>query len=134
MCTHMAETRFFLQRTLNSDIISMLRKFDFLDINLTSIASLCHSKNMKDFLLDIRDIILYDLLKKTPPKPKKLELELDFIAHKEKGGGVWLEAKNYPGLIASGDTPEELRKALWDSILTYFDVPRPYAKRLLVSP
>jgi len=85
---------------------------------------------MKDFLLDIRDVIFYDLLKKTPPKPKKLELELDFISHKEKGGGIWLEAKNHPGLIASGDTPEELRKALWDSILTYFDVPRPYAKRL----
>lgn len=94
------------------------------------ISSPCHSKNMKDFLLDLRDIILYDLLKKTPPKLKKLELELDFIAHKEKGGGIWLEAKNYPGLIASGDTPEELRKALWDSILTYFDVPRSYAKRL----
>ena len=85
---------------------------------------------MKDFILDIKDFIIYDLFKTIPPEPKKLELELNFIAHKEKGGGLWIEARNYPGLIASGDTPEELRKALWDSILTYFDVPRAYAKRL----
>jgi ABC-type Fe3+ transport system substrate-binding protein len=83
---------------------------------------------MKDLLLDILDFFKYDILKKNPPEPNNLHLELDFVLHKD-GKGMWAEAKEYPGLVASGSTPEELRKALWDSILTYFDVPRAYAKR-----
>ena len=45
-------------------------------------------------------------------------------------GGFWVKAEKYPGLRASGRTPEELCEALHDAILTYFDVPRGMANRL----
>jgi predicted RNase H-like HicB family nuclease len=85
---------------------------------------------MKNLICDIKDTILYDLLKKPLPEIKNLSWNLDFVLHKVKGKGMWLEAKDYPGLIASGDTPEELREAVFDAILTYFDVPTAAAKRL----
>lgn len=85
---------------------------------------------MKQIVSDFKDTILYDFLKKPLPEVKNLTWEMGFVLHKEKKGGMWVEAKDYPGLIASGDTPEELREALFDSILTYFDVPRTVAKRI----
>ena len=85
---------------------------------------------MKNLIHDIKDTILYDLLKKPLPQIKKPPLNLNFVLRSKAGEGLWLEAKDYPGLIASGDTPEELREALFDSILTYFDVPRAVAKRI----
>ena len=87
---------------------------------------------LSDFFYDFLDIIRYDLLRQPLPKPKDFsddKLHLKFHLNKEKKGGMWLEADDYPGLIASGDTYEELREAVLDSILTYFDVPRAYAKR-----
>lgn len=85
---------------------------------------------MKDLILDIRDLVLYDLLKRPLPEPPSFTYKHEVAIHREKGGGFWLESKDFPGLIASGDTLEELREALLDSILTYFDVPRAVAKRL----
>lgn len=86
---------------------------------------------MKDLILDLLDYILYDILKRPLPKfsPPTLDRQLQFVLYKEKGG-FWVKSKEYPGLVASGDTLEELREALFDSILTYFDVPRAVAKRL----
>lgn len=57
------------------------------------------------------------------------KLNTKFKLHKDNGG-LWLESTEYPGLIASGETLEELREAVFDSILTYFDVPRARAKRM----
>ncbi|MBU0619368.1 hypothetical protein KKD62_03985 [Patescibacteria group bacterium] len=85
---------------------------------------------MINILLDLKDFIVYDVFKKPLPEPPDFTLKHNFVLHKEKNGGSWMESKKYPGLIASGDSPEELREALLDSILTYFDVPRAYAKRL----
>ncbi|OIP04332.1 hypothetical protein AUK18_00295 [Candidatus Beckwithbacteria bacterium CG2_30_44_31] len=84
---------------------------------------------MRNLLLDVRDFIYYDLLNKPLPEAPKLDFKQDFVLHKERGG-MWIESKQYPGLIASGDTPEELREAAFDAILTYFDVPRSTAKRI----
>lgn len=83
---------------------------------------------MKDLILDLIDYILYDLLKRPLPETLPFTLEHQFLLVKEKGG-FWVKSKEYPGLVASGDTLEELREALFDSILTYFDVPRAVAKR-----
>lgn len=87
---------------------------------------------MYSLLLDTIDFLQYDLLRRPLPKPADFsddKLKMTFELHKEKKG-LWVEAKEYPGLIASGDNPDELREALFDSILTYFDVPRAYAKRI----
>jgi len=82
---------------------------------------------------DIFDFFKYDVLKEELPSPEGFSLDklnLNFTLHRKKGEGLWIEAKDYPGLVASGDTPEELREAVLDSILTYFDVPRATAKRM----
>ncbi len=84
---------------------------------------------MKNLFLDILDVINYDLLKKPLPKLPEINYKQDFILRKENGG-YWLESKEFPGLVASGKTLVELREALFDSMLTYFDVPRVVAKRL----
>ena len=75
--------------------------------------------------LDVVDFIKHDVLGFPLPKADKFSLDklnLEFETHHNPGEGYWVEAKNYPGLVASGDTPEELREAILDSILTYFDV------------
>lgn len=92
-------------------------------------ACLLHFGCMKDLLLDLKDTVIYDLLKRPLPESPAFALEHNFILHKEDGG-FWAESEKYPGLFASGETLEELREALMDSILTYFDVPRAVAKRL----
>lgn len=87
---------------------------------------------LQDLFRDFIDFILYDILKKELPIPKNFSLDklrLNFELHKEKGG-LWVEARSYPGLVASGENLQELREAIFDSILTYFDVPRSTAKRL----
>lgn len=84
---------------------------------------------MYNFLLDVKDAILYDLLKRPLPPMPKISFEDDFVHLKEDHGFV-IESRKYPGLIASGETEAELREALFDTMLTYFDVPRATAKRL----
>jgi hypothetical protein len=84
---------------------------------------------MKNIIFDIRDFIYYDLMGNNLPEPPKIDFEQGFVLHKTKHG-YWVESKKYPGLIASGQTLTELREALFDSILTYFDVPRPTAKKV----
>lgn len=89
-------------------------------------------KKLNNWFLDLVDILKHDLLGHPLPKAEKFsidKLNLEFETHHNPGEGFWIEAKNYPGLVASGDTPEELREAVLDSILTYFDVPRALAKR-----
>jgi hypothetical protein len=44
-------------------------------------------------------------------------------------GGFIAESLKYPNLYATGDNLEELREAFYDTVLTYFDVPRDYARR-----
>lgn len=94
----------------------------------------CHIAlmNISHFLLDVLDVIRFDVLNRPLPVAKGFsidKLNTKFKLHKDKGG-FWLESTEYPGLIASGDTLEELREAVFDSILTYFDVPRARAKRM----
>jgi predicted RNase H-like HicB family nuclease len=88
-----------------------------------------YNKVMLNFLLGCRDFFYYDLLGRPLPEiPNDIDLDQEFFVGKS-GGGFFVESKKYPGLIATGDTYEELREALFDSILTYFDVPRVTAKR-----
>lgn len=87
---------------------------------------------VKESVLALVDFFKFDVFKQPLPKADKFSLDklnLDFETHHNRGEGYWVEAKNYPGLVASGDTPEELRGAVLDSILTYFDVPRATARR-----
>lgn len=95
---------------------------------------LCHIvlMNISHLLLDLFDVVRFDLLNQPLPEAKGFSIDkfnTKFKLHKD-GGGLWLESIEYPGLIASGETLEELREAVLDSILTYFDVPRARAKRM----
>lgn len=82
-----------------------------------------------DLLQDFSDFVNYDLIKKSPPDLPNFKLDLQFKEHR-KNGLIWVESIDYPGLIASGRSKVELREAVFDAILTYFDVPRYRAKRL----
>ena len=87
---------------------------------------------IKESVLALVDFFKFDILKQPLPKTDKFSLDklnLEFETHHNRGEGYWVEAKNYPGLVASGDTPQELREAVLDSILAYFDVPRATARR-----
>lgn len=84
---------------------------------------------MKNFFLDIIDFINYDILQKPLPESPQVSYKQNFIFHKEKNG-YWLESRDFSGLIASGKTLKELRAALFDAMLTYFDVPRATARRM----
>jgi len=84
---------------------------------------------MKNLILDFLDFVNYDVLQKQLPEAPQFSYKQNFIFHKEKKG-YWLESKDFPGLIASGANLKELRSALFDAMLTYFDVPRATAKRI----
>ncbi|KKS52544.1 MAG: hypothetical protein UV19_C0018G0005 [Parcubacteria group bacterium GW2011_GWA2_42_28] len=87
---------------------------------------------IKELALELADFLKFDVLRQSLPKTDRFSLDklnLDFEIYHNPGEGYWVEAKNYPGLIASGDSTHELRKAILDSILTYFDVPRAAARR-----
>lgn len=88
---------------------------------------------MKNKLLDLLDVLKYDYLHfPLPSVPEEFQknLNLKLKLYKEGNRGYWLEAVDYPGLIASGSNLEELRSATFDAILTYFDVPRATAMRI----
>jgi predicted RNase H-like HicB family nuclease len=85
---------------------------------------------MKDFFLDIIDFVRYEVLKQKAPIWPSMELDLTFDLHQEPSGGYWVSSKELPGLHASGDTLAELRTALFDTLLVYYDVPRYYAKKI----
>ena len=84
---------------------------------------------MMNFFLDILDFINYDVLQKPLPETPQVSYKQNFIFHKEKNG-YWVESRDFPGLIASGSNLKELRTALFDAMLTYFDVPRATGKRM----
>jgi hypothetical protein len=87
---------------------------------------------VRELILEAIDFLKFDVFRQPLPRADKFSLDklnLDFEIHHNPGEGYWAEAKNYPGLIASGDALQELRRAILDSILTYFDVPRAAAKR-----
>lgn len=86
--------------------------------------------NLNDILLDMRDILVYDILRSNPPPFPAVDMHVTFQVIKEKNGGMWVQSTQYPGLLASGDSYEELREALFDAMLTYFNVPRYHAKRM----
>lgn len=88
--------------------------------------------NKKELVFGLVDFLRFDVFRQPLPRADRFSLDklhLEFETHHNPGEGYWIEAKNYPGLIASGDTPQELREAVLDSILTYFDVPRATARR-----
>ncbi|TSC87305.1 MAG: hypothetical protein G01um101416_519 [Microgenomates group bacterium Gr01-1014_16] len=82
-----------------------------------------------DLLLDLKDFVLFDILRNRPPSLPPFKLDLQFKTHRDRGL-IWVESVDYPGLIASGENESELREAIFDSILTYFDVPRYRARKL----
>jgi len=89
---------------------------------------------MLDILQDFPSFIKYDVLGFPLDIPSNLSPD---IFHQEikivklSDGGYIAESKKYPNLYASGDDFEELREAFYDTLLTYFDVPRYFAKRRL---
>lgn len=77
-------------------------------------------------------LIKYDFLRfplETPKGISEKYLNQRIKILKLKGGGYIAESLDYPNLYASGDSLEELREAYYDTTLTYFDIPRYYAKR-----
>lgn len=88
---------------------------------------------MKNKILDFLNTIKYDYLHMAlPPLPRGFadRLNLKLKLYKEGSRGYWLESIDYPGLIASGSSLEELRAATFDAMLAYFDVPRATALRM----
>lgn len=83
-----------------------------------------------DKVSDVSSWLKYEVLHFTPPTMPLIDTTLSLKLHKEKGGGYWTTCENYPGLIASGDTFEELRESLFDAILLYFQVPRYLTKKV----
>lgn len=84
---------------------------------------------MFDKLLDLYDVFRYDLLHREIPVLPKFDFRVAFKLKKFKKG-FWVESDQLPGFIASGKTLEELREAMWDTLLMYYDVPRYRANRL----
>lgn len=84
---------------------------------------------MFDKLLDLYDVIRYDLLHQEAPVMPKFDPNIRFKLKKSKEG-YWVQSDQLPGFIASGKTLEELREAMWDTMLTYYNVPRYKANRL----
>lgn len=84
---------------------------------------------MFDKLLDLYDVFRYDLLHQEIPVLPKFDFRVAFKLKKSKEG-FWVESDQLPGFIASGKTLEELREAMWDTLLMYYDVPRYRANRL----
>ncbi|PIQ71762.1 hypothetical protein COT54_01385 [Candidatus Collierbacteria bacterium CG09_land_8_20_14_0_10_46_12] len=88
---------------------------------------------MKNKVLDLIDVLKYDYLHlPLPPVPEEFQknLNLKLKLYKEGSHGYWLEAVDFPGLVASGSNLAELRSATFDAMLTYFDVPRSTALRI----
>lgn len=87
---------------------------------------------MLDFFQNIGYFLKYDILKLSVDVPENFSLNLlhqKIKIVKLKEGGFVAESLTYPNLYASGATLEELREAFYDTTLTYFDIPRYYAKR-----
>jgi predicted RNase H-like HicB family nuclease len=84
---------------------------------------------MFDLLMDMLDTIKFDVLGMKKPKLPLFDPNMRLELHGEKGG-YWVSSKEHPGLVASGDTLEELREATFESILVYYSVPRYHAKRI----
>jgi len=82
-----------------------------------------------DLFQGFSDFLKYDLLHNSPPIMPPIKMDLQFHTYVEDGV-IWAVSKDYPGLEASGKTPEELREALFEMILLHFDVPRYRAKRI----
>jgi len=75
---------------------------------------------------------MYDVLKMPISPPPGFTEDIftqRIIIKKLEGGGFLAESENYPNLYATGGNLDELRDAFYDTVLTYFDVPRYYAKR-----
>ncbi len=87
---------------------------------------------MKNFLQDLPYLIKHDLLGVPVEAPVDFDetiFQQPIKISKLAGGGYLAKSGKYPNLYATGDDLEELRAAFYDTILTYFDVPRYFAKR-----
>ena len=84
---------------------------------------------MLNKLFDLYDTFRYDFLGQESPVMPKFDSKIKFKLSKTKEG-FWVQSDQLPGFIASAKTLEELREAMWDTLLTYYDVPRYRANRL----
>ena len=84
---------------------------------------------MKDILLDLLDYIKFDVLGVAKPPLPPFDFSMQFDLHKSKDG-VWVSSKEHPGFIASGKDINELRGAVFETLLVYYDVPRYHSKRI----
>lgn len=62
--------------------------------------------------------------------PKKIEV----VLHKSKEGGFVVEFNDLPGCFTQVKDLSGLREGVTDAILTYFDVPRAKANKLIYVP
>jgi len=87
---------------------------------------------MIDIFQDFPSFIKYDVLGLPLDIPPNFSPEIfhqTITISKLSNGGYIAESKKYPNLYASGEDLEELREAFYDTLLTYFDIPRYFAKR-----
>lgn len=87
---------------------------------------------MFNIFQDIPSFIKYDILGLPLDVPTNFSSDIfhqKIKIMKLSDGGYIVESKKYPNLYASGDDLEELREAFYDTLLTYFDIPRYFAKR-----
>lgn len=82
-------------------------------------------------LVDLWQTFNYGLLKKRPSIDfSEMPDQLSFISHYDKENDVhWLEVPDLPEFIVTGKNTDELARNFTDTLLTYFDVPRYFAKR-----
>ena len=64
----------------------------------------------------------------------KLPKRVEVIFNKTKEGGFVVEFPNLPGCFTQIEDLSDLDKNVTDAILTYFDVPREKAKKMVYIP
>ena len=87
---------------------------------------------MLDFFENLGYFVKFDILRFPLEIPENFSADIlsqKIKIIKLKDGGLIAESVNYPNLYASADNLEQLREAFYDTTLTYFDIPRYYAKR-----
>lgn len=87
--------------------------------------------NFQNIIQEIYCIFKYDILKSSLEIPDNMSEKIlnQKVRIQKNEEGYFIESLDYPNLYASGDDLGELREAYYDTILTYFDIPRYFAKR-----
>ncbi len=87
--------------------------------------------NFQNIIQEIYCVFKYDIFKASIEVPENMDEKIlnQRVRIQKSEEGYFIESLDYPNLYASGDDLDELREAYYDTILTYFDIPRYFAKR-----